>query len=74
VKLHGLTPLQHQICEEIWSMDTQEQLTSWFNGLPRSIQAQALSMMHLITIEAIEEEGITDMSHAQAVIDRARRG
>jgi hypothetical protein len=55
-------------------MDTQEQLTSWFNGLPRSIQAQALSMMHLITIEAIDEEGITDMSQAQAVIDRARRG
>lgn len=72
IELHGLTPLQRQICDEIWSMDTQEQLMAWFNGLPRRLQTQALTMMHLMAIEAMEADGITDFADAQAVIDRVR--
>ena len=74
MKITGLTTLQHALCEKIWSMDTQEQLTEWFDSLPRSIQAEALTMLYMITAEAIDDEEISDFGPALAVIDRARQG
>jgi hypothetical protein len=72
VRLEGLTPLQVELCQHIWTLDTEPAVTAWLETLPRSIRQQALSILYLITVECIDQDPITDFSLAQAVIERVR--
>ena len=70
--LEGLTPLQQEILEKIWSMDTQAEVIAWFDTLPRSLQQMAHAMLMMVVIEMIDEEPCEDLRLAQMVIDRVR--
>jgi hypothetical protein len=68
IRLEGLTPLQAELADHIWQLDTREQVAEWLGELPRSLRDQAVSLLYLITIECIDQDPITDLSEAQAVI------
>jgi hypothetical protein len=68
IRLEGLTPLQADLADHIWQLDTQEQVAEWLGGLPRSLRDQAVSLLYLITVECIDQDPITDLSEALAVI------
>lgn len=70
IRIDGLTPLQLEICERIWGMDTQAEVMAWFETLPRNLKQQAHAMLMLIVIEMIDEEPCDDFTLARAVIDR----
>lgn len=72
IKIEGLTPLQKELCDEIWSMDSQEELLAWVKLLPRSVLAQAWTMINMIIIESIDQEPIEDFTQAREVIDRVK--
>ena len=72
MKIEGLTPLQHEILTTIWSMDTKEQVTDWFETLPRSLKQTAHAMLMMVVIEMIDQEPCEDLRLAQMVIDRVR--
>jgi hypothetical protein len=72
MKIEGLTPLQHEILERIWSMDTKEQVMAWFETLPRNLRQTAHAMLMMVVIEMIDEEPCEDLRLAQIVIDRVR--
>ena len=74
MKIEGLTPLQHEILERIWSMDSKEQVMSWFETLPRNLRQTAHAMLMMVVIEMIDEEPCEDLRLAQMVIDRVREG
>lgn len=59
IQLEGLTPLQVEICDKIWGMDTQEEIIEWFNTLPRSLQITAHAMLNLIIAEMLDQEEFT---------------
>ena len=73
ISLTGLTPLQVELCEYIWSLNTQEEVTEWIASLPPRTRAQAVTLMHMIIAEVIEEAGITNFTQANEIIDRVRR-
>ena len=70
--LEGLTPLQQEILEKIWSMDSQAEVVAWFDTLPRSLKQVAHAMLMMVVIEMIDEEPCEDLRLAQMVIDRVR--
>jgi hypothetical protein len=74
MKIEGLTPLQHEILDRIWSMDSQEQVMTWFETLPRNLRQTAHAMLMMVVIEMIDEEPCEDLDLARAVIDRVRWG
>ncbi len=74
IQIEGLTPLQMEILERIWSMDSQEQVMSWFETLPRNLRQTAHAMLMMVVIEMIDEEPCEDLELARIVIDRVRWG
>jgi len=74
IRIEGLTPLQIEILERIWSMDSQAEVMTWFDTLPRSLRQTAHAMLMLVVIEMIDEEPCDDLELAQIVIDRVRWG
>jgi len=68
IRLEGLTPLQADLADRIWQLDSQEQVSEWLHTLPRNLRDQAVSLMYLITVECIDQDSLTDLSMAQAVI------
>lgn len=74
IRIEGLTPLQIEILERIWSMDSQAEVMAWFDTLPRNLRQTAHAMLMLVVIEMIDEEPCDDLDLARAVIDRVRWG
>lgn len=72
ITLHGLTPVQVELAQKIWTLDTQPKVDAWLSGLPRSLHHQAVSLLYLITVECIDQDPIADFSLAQAVIRRVQ--
>lgn len=73
IKIENLSPLQREVCEKIWSMDTQDEVMNWFDTLPRNLRQTAHAMLMMIVVEMIDEEPCTDLRLAQAVIDYVKR-
>ena len=59
IQIQGLTPLQVEICDKIWGMQSQEEIIEWFNTLPRSLQITAHAMLNLIIAEMLDQEEFT---------------
>jgi len=74
IRIEGLTPLQIEILERIWSMDSQAEVIAWFDTLPRNLRQTAHAMLMLVVIEMIDEEPCDDLDLARIVIDRVRWG
>lgn len=74
IRIDGLTPLQMEILERIWSMDSQAEVMAWFDTLPRNLRQTAHAMLMMVVIEMIDEEPCEDLDLARAVIDRVRWG
>lgn len=67
-QIENLTPLQVELCDRIWGMDTQEEIMAWFESLPRSLRHEAWAMLQMITWAVIDEEPVEDLSLARAVL------
>ena len=70
--LEGLTPLQQEILEKIWSMDSQAEVVAWFDTLPQSLKQVAHALLMMVVIEIIDQEPCEDLRLAQMVIERVR--
>jgi hypothetical protein len=69
IKLEGLTRLQQDLCDQIWNMESHEQLVSWFDMLPKSLAHEAYVMIQMIYLAALDDEPIEDFSAAQQVVN-----
>ena len=72
IQIEGLTPLQIEILERIWSMDSQAEVMTWFDTLPRNLRQTAHAMLMLVVIEMIDEEPCDDLDLARVVIERVK--
>ncbi len=74
IQLQGLTPLQVELCDKIWGMDSQEEILAWFNSLPRSLQIPAYAMLQMITAELLDQEEFTaeDLEPVRNILEQYR--
>lgn len=62
IELIGLTPLQKDLAEKIWALDTQDAVEEFVNGLPRSLRRQAQVVMEMMIASAFDEEMDTELA------------
>ena len=74
ITIEGFNELQRRLADEIWEMDTKEQLLEWFDHLPKSLKHDAHVVMQMIMLEVIDQ-GISDadLSLAEKAIANTKR-
>ena len=48
IQIQGLSPLQRDLADRIWSMDTEDQVQEFVGTLPRSLKREAWVVMQMI--------------------------
>ena len=72
IQLEGLTPLQQELAQRMWQMDTMEDIMAWIQMMPRSVALQAYVVMQMIIAAEIDRAAEDDVSVARDIIDRIR--
>lgn len=72
IQIDNLSPAQIQIADQLWSMDSEDQVYEWFLGLPDDLKYDAYLVLKLMILAVQDQEAEQDLSQAQAVIDRIR--
>ena len=72
IELTGLSPLQKELAERIWQMDSMEQIVAWIQTMPRSVALQAYVVMQMIIAAEIDRAAEDDVSVARDIIERIR--
>jgi hypothetical protein len=72
IELIGLSPLQKELAERMWNMESMEEIVAWIQMMPRSVALQAYIVMQMIIAAEIDRQAEDDLSAANAIIDRIR--
>jgi hypothetical protein len=74
ITLTGLSPIEVELADRLWELDTKEEVMVWIKNLPtKRIRAMAIGLYHLILIESLDEDmDFTDLSLANTVIDSVK--
>jgi hypothetical protein len=72
IELTGLSPLQQELAERMWNMESMDEIVAWVQTMPRSVALQAYIVMQMIIAAEIDRQAEDDLSAANAIIDRIR--
>ena len=72
IELTGLSPLQKELAERMWQMESMEDIVAWIKMMPRSVALQAYIVMQMIVAAEIDRAAEDDVSVARDIIDRIR--
>ena len=72
IEIPGLSPLQIELANKIWEMESMEQVLAFFDSLPRNLKIEAYIVYQMILLAWMDEEPVTDFAEAQAVIEHVR--
>jgi hypothetical protein len=72
IELHGLSPLQRELAERMWNMESMDEIVAWVQTMPRSVALQAYIVMQMIIAAEIDRQAEDDLSAAAAIIERIR--
>jgi hypothetical protein len=72
IELTGLSPLQQELAERMWNMESMDEIVAWVQMMPRSVALQAYIVMQMIIAAEIDRQAEDDLSAANAIIDRIR--
>jgi hypothetical protein len=68
ISLTGLTPLQRELCEIIWNLESTEEIAEWFATLDTTVRPIAHVMLQMIMFEYFDSAPLEDLSQAQEII------
>lgn len=72
MEISGLTPLQRELADGIWKLETPEQVQAFFASLPRNLLHDAYVVYRMIIYEYLDEQDLGDMTEARETIDYIR--
>jgi hypothetical protein len=70
IELHNLTPRQHQLADQIWACDTQQDVDDLLLQLPPADRADAKGLIELMILESQEAELDRYYAQAQQVLSK----
>jgi hypothetical protein len=56
IQIQGLSPLQRDLADRIWSMDTEDQVQEFVSTLPRSLKREAWVVMQMIIASELDNQ------------------
>ena len=68
IELTGLSPLQKELAERMWNMESMDEIVAWVQTMPRSVALQAYVVMQMIIAAEIDRQAEDDLSVAQNLI------
>jgi hypothetical protein len=72
IELTGLSPLQRELADRMWQMESIDEIVTWINSMPRSVALQAYIVMQMIIAAEIDRAAEDDVSVARDIIERIR--
>ena len=72
IELTGLSPLQRELADRMWQMESIDDIVAWVNSMPRSVALQAYIVMQMIIAAEIDRAAEDDVSVARDIIERIR--
>jgi len=72
IELTGLSPLQRELADRMWQMESIDEIVTWVNSMPRSVALQAYIVMQMIIAAEIDRVAEDDVSVARDIIERIR--
>jgi len=72
IELTGLSPLQRELADHMWQMESIDDIVAWVNSMPRSVALQAYIVMQMIIAAEIDRAAEDDVSVARDIIERIR--
>ncbi len=72
ITLEGLTPVQVKLCDDLWNLDSMDEVEEFIAELPTKLQTEARSMQQLIVAAMFDEEVQTedDCAMVRNILDR----
>lgn len=70
INIKGLTPLQAELCELLWNMDSMEEISQFLEHLDHRELCEAMAMMNLMLAEYLDTVDLGACSEAHAAIQR----
>lgn len=56
MQIEGLTTEQVELLDKMWSIDTHAELSAWFNTLNEAKRQEAMVLLELIELAAIDDQ------------------
>lgn len=56
IQIQGFSPLQQDLADRIWSMDTEDQVQEFVSTLPRSLKREAWVVMQMIIASELDNQ------------------
>ena len=56
IQIQGLSPLQRDLADRIWSMDTEDQVQEFVSTLPRSLKREAHVVLNMIIASELDNQ------------------
>ena len=56
IQIQGFSPLQRDLADRIWSMDTEDQVQEFVSTLPRSLKREAWVVMQMIIASELDNQ------------------
>ena len=72
MEIEGLSPLQQEIADQLWSLESPEQITEFFSLLPRSLLHDAYVVHQMMMWACRDSLEPDDFEAAHWVIERVR--
>jgi hypothetical protein len=73
MEIHGLSKQQMQLADQLWEMDTLDEVHDFINQLPKRLRGQARLVQAMIEIAAIDDiVADDDLDLANEVISLVR--
>ena len=68
MEISGFSPLQRELADRIWCMESMEEIVAWVQTLPRSVAVQAWIVIQMIILESLDSAPLDDLTEADEVI------
>jgi hypothetical protein len=66
IEIKGFTPLQMELADQIWTMDSLDSVNSFIDGLPRNLRAKARVVHAMLVAEVLDQ--VEDVDLAKSVL------
>jgi hypothetical protein len=54
IRIEGLTELQRDLADRLWSMDTEEEVQAFISGLPQSLKREAYCVATMLIAHELD--------------------
>jgi len=72
IEIEGFTPLQRELADRIWALETPEQVVEFFDILPKNLLHDAYVVYRMIIETVWDDMDLADCAEANEVIERVR--